>query len=351
MTHFRRTTRILLAITLAVSSITCGGDDATTPNEGPEAPAITAAAGPAATLRVSKQPPATALDREVWLPGSQPIVLVKDANGVAVSGALVTASVLTGPGTLQGTLTATTKANGTATFGDLGIAGTGTSTLSFTTAGISTTSSGVAVGALPTEATTGKWDLPVPWAIVPLHISLLPTGKILAWGKFEANTQHMANPRLWDPKAGTPMTAIEVRADTMLFCSGQTIMADGRVMVSGGHKEDDRGLDVTNIFDPWSETWVTGLPKMAFGRWYPSVTTMADGRVVTVAGRDSASNEVLVPEIWEGNKWVKLPGASLKRPYYPRQFLAPNGKLFYAGEMIRSRWLDVDAVTTKGRGK
>ena len=60
----------------------------------------------------------------------------------------------------------------------------------------------------------------------------------------------MANPRLWNPAAGHPTTAATVTADTMLFCAGQTIMADGRVMVSGGHKEDDRGLDVTNIFDP-----------------------------------------------------------------------------------------------------
>jgi hypothetical protein len=90
---------------------------------------------------------------------------------------------------------------------------------------------------------------------------------------------------------------------------------------------------------------------MAQGRWYPTVTTLADGRVVTVAGRDEASSVVLLPEIWESNHWVKLTGASLKLPYYPRQFVAPNGKLFYAGERIRARWLDVDVVTTSGRGK
>ena len=92
----------------------------------------------------------------------------------------------------------------------------------------------------------------------------------------------------------------------MLFCSGHTLMADGRVMVSGGHFADDRGLRVTNIFDPVTQTWATGLPKMAQGRWYPTVTTLADGRLVTVAGRDSASNEVMVPEIWESGRWVNI---------------------------------------------
>jgi hypothetical protein len=137
----------------------------------------------------------------------------------------------------------------------------------------------------------------------------------------------------------------------MLFCSGHALMADGRLMVSGGHYGDDRGLRVTNIFDPVSETWTSGLPKMALGRWYPTVTMLADGRMVTVAGRDSASRVVTVPEIWENGTWVRLPGASLTLPYYPRQFLAPNGKIFYAGERIQARWLDVDAVTANGRGK
>ena len=137
----------------------------------------------------------------------------------------------------------------------------------------------------------------------------------------------------------------------MLFCSGHTLMADGRVMVSGGHFDDDRGLRATNIFDPVSQTWATGLPKMALGRWYPTVTTLADGRLVTVAGRDSASREVLVPEVWEGGKWVRLPGASLRLPYYPFLFLAPNGRVFYAGDRVQARWLDVDATGANGRGK
>ncbi|HEX6407290.1 MAG TPA: galactose oxidase-like domain-containing protein, partial [Gemmatimonadales bacterium] len=244
----------------------------------------------------------------------------------------------------------TTKASGSATFADLGIAGTGNNTLRFTVGSIGATSATVVINPLPSEARTGKWDAAVPWDIVPLHIQLLPTGKLLAWGKYESNGS-MGMPRLWDPAAGPPNTATIIRVGDMLFCAGHTLMADGRVMVSGGHLNDDRGLDVTNIFDPVSESWATGLPKMAKGRWYPTVTTLADGRLVTVAGRDANSSVVLLPEIWEGNRWVQLTGASLSLPYYPRQFVAPNGKLFYAGERIKSRYLDVDAVTTSGRGR
>ena len=43
----------------------------------------------------------------------------------------------------------------------------------------------IAAVALPAEAATGKWGPLVNWDIVPLHMHLLPTGKLLAWGKFE----------------------------------------------------------------------------------------------------------------------------------------------------------------------
>jgi galactose oxidase len=276
---------------------------------------------------------------------------VKDASGSGVPGVVVTATVASGSGTLQGTVTATTGGSGVAKFGDLGIAGTGPHTLRYTTGAAGATSSTVTLNALPVQATTGKWDPPVSWGIVPLHMSLLPTGKVLAWGKYEAGTTSMANPRLWNPASGPPTSAIPVPAPDMLFCSGHSLMADGRLMVSGGHKDDDRGLDVTNIFDPFTESWSPGPAKMAQGRWYPTVTTLADGRMVTVAGRDSTSEVVLIPEIWEANRWVPLPGARLRLPYYPYQFLGLNGRVFYAGERVQARWLDVDAITTNGRGR
>jgi hypothetical protein len=346
MLALRRASRLVLAASLATVSLTCSGDNVTRPEESEPAFATT---GTPATVTINRQPPSTALDSEVWTPTTQPIVLVKDAGGVALSGVVVTASIASGPGTLQGTLTATTRTNGTAAFVDLGIAGVGSSQLRFTAGAVTTTSNAVNTTALPPEASTGKWDAPVNWGIVPLHIHLLPTLKVLAYGKLETDGT-MGMPRLWDPASGPPSGAPMVSTDTMLFCSGHAFMADGRLMVSGGHKADDRGLDVTNIFNPTTETWASGLPKMAKGRWYPTVTTLADGRLVTVAGRDTTSKVVLIPEIWENNTWVQLPGASLSLPYYPRDFVAPNGKVFYAAERVKSRYLNPDVITTKGRG-
>ncbi|HJR52023.1 MAG TPA: galactose oxidase-like domain-containing protein [Gemmatimonadales bacterium] len=306
---------------------------------------------PGPVVEVVTQPPASALDGEVFAAAEQPAVRVL-TDGVPVEGATVTASLASGSGTLDGQFTAVTDAAGIARFGDLGIAGEGEHTIEFTAPDASITSNPITLSALPAEATTGEWGPEVAWNIVPLHMSLLPNGKILAWGREEIGGG-MGHPRLWDPATQAPAAAQMIMADTMLFCAGHTLMPDGNLMVSGGHKADDRGLDVTNIFNWQSASWTPGLPKMAHGRWYPTVTTLPDGRLVTVAGQDSASNVVRIPEIWENGAWVELPGAdNVELPYYPRDFIDPtNGLVFMAGERIQSRWLDVDGFTGPDRGQ
>ncbi|HEX6408851.1 MAG TPA: hypothetical protein VFZ90_16810, partial [Gemmatimonadales bacterium] len=105
-----RTAKILLVSALGVLSTTCSSDNLTRP--APDGSGQLAVAGPPARITISRQPPSSALDQEVWAPGSQPIVVVKDAAGVAVAGAVVTAGIASGSGAIQGNINATTKANG-----------------------------------------------------------------------------------------------------------------------------------------------------------------------------------------------------------------------------------------------
>jgi hypothetical protein len=315
---------------------------------------ISLRAGPVSKIMVLIQPPARALNREVFAPDQQPVVRLADEQENPVENAIVTAETQSG-GRIEGTTTATTGLDGVASFPDLGISGTGSFTIRFSSgsAGVSTTR--IEVAPLTTAASVGRWGPVIDWAangadIVPLHLSLLPTGKLLAWGR-------MGQPWVWTPPtdgdpAGSGMFR-EVPADTMIFCAGHAFLPNGRLLVSGGHLEDDRGLEVTHTFDPFTERWSGSgeLPSMAQGRWYPTVTSLADGRAVTVAGRDTAGITVAVPELWEGNQWVRLTGAAKQFPYYPKNFVAPDGRVFYAGERIQSWWLDVDATTAAGRGQ
>jgi Domain of unknown function (DUF1929) len=305
-------------------------------------------AGP--VVEVVTQPPASALDGEVFAAAEQPVVRVL-TDGVPVEGATVTASLGSGSGTLEGELTAATDAEGIARFGDLGIAGEGDHTIEFTAPAASATSNPITLSALSAEATTGEWGPEVAWDIVPLHMNLMPNGKVLAWGKTDVGADTMGMPRLWDPALGSPEGLPMIQVDTMLFCAGHVLMPDGRLMVAGGHLQDDRGIATTYLFDQ------NGTPErvadMAHGRWYPTLTVLPDGRLVTVAGQDGASNVVTIPEIWENGAWVELPGAdNVELPYYPRNFIDPtNGLVFMAGERIQSLWLDVDGFTGPDRGQ
>jgi len=80
---------------------------------------------------------------------------------------------------------------------------------------------------------------------------------------------------------------------------------------------------------------------MAKGRWYPTNTTLPSGQVVTIAGTDETGESVTIPEVWDGTTWHGLTTASLDLPYYPRTFVAPDGRIFYAGEQQQSLYLSV----------
>jgi hypothetical protein len=293
---------------------------------------------PPDNISISTNPPVAALTSEVFDPVVQPVVTVTTSAGSPVAGAEVTASIGSGGGQLEGRTTATTDANGVARFLDLGINGTGDHTIEFTAGTSSVTSSPVSVSALPTEATTGKWGPVVNWDIVPLHMSLLPNGKIFAFGRSDV-ADTMGMPRIWDPASGPPNGLPEIHVDDMLFCAGHTLMPNGSLMVNGGHHKDAAGIKVTYFFSQ------DGAPQkaadMAFGRWYPTTTVLPDGNVLTMAGRDESGTVVGTPELWTGNSWVQLTGGVKKLPYYPRNFVDPkDGRIFYAGEQVQSRWFD-----------
>ena len=180
------------------------------------------------------------------------------------------------------------------------------------------------------EARVGRWSSVFPAPIVQLHVHLLRDGTVLSWGL-------QGDPQVWEPATGT---FTPVPSPSLLFCAGHTFLADGRLLVAGGHISGVRGLPNTNLFDAATRSWQVA-PPMARGRWYPTNTTLPDGEVLSVAGTDENSTAVPIPEIWDGTRWRQLTTAGMVLEYYPRNFVAPDGRVFYAGEEPPSRWLDV----------
>ena len=68
-----------------------------------------------------------------------------------------------------------------------------------------------------------------------------------------------------------------------IFCSGATTLPDGRLIVVGGNEPGETGIAKAAIYDPEAAAW-TPLNEMANRRWYPTTTVMADGRVFVSGG-------------------------------------------------------------------
>ena len=174
----------------------------------------------------------------------------------------------------------------------------------------------------------GVWSPPINWPLVSINSILMHTGKVLVYEDSGVSAQ------VWDP--GTGNFVPEPNNYTDLFCSGHSALADGRILVLGGHGTDsatDLGSADVNIFDPISLQW-TPASRMAYRRWYGTSTTLPDGRILATSGNDvSATSYVTIPEIYDPstNVWTPLASAGLQLPLYPHLFVLPSGNLAYTG--------------------
>ncbi|MEU4348699.1 kelch motif-containing protein [Streptomyces sp. NPDC023838] len=97
-------------------------------------------------------------------------------------------------------------------------------------------------------------------------------------------------------------------------------------------KKDFQGIRDAYEFDPVAERYITVDP-MNEARWYPTLTTLSDGKVLALSGLDDigqlvpGKNEVYDPKT---KKWTYTKGI-MQFPTYPAVFLLQNGKLFYSG--------------------
>jgi len=219
---------------------------------------------------------------------------------------------------------------------------------------------------------TGQWD-PNLVQIDGLAINsiLLPTGKIL-WYAYPqkpnfvpgypgspANEAAVHAATNWaEAYVFDPATNRSVRRDPPndprtglpynIWCSGQTMLRDGRVVVAGGNLEyysqgdpKYKGHYVVLTFNPFNETW-TVQPRMRHGRWYPTLTELGDGRVVITAGLDEegldvGNNNNLDIEVFtpspnlDGVGAIQLLREDQGFGLYPHVFLNTQGQLVVVG--------------------
>lgn len=196
--------------------------------------------------------------------------------------------------------------------------------------------------AAQTPAESGQWGPLMTWPISATHTHMLPTGKVFFFGEFDEGFW----PHLWDPDTGTVTELTPPHYN--VFCSGHSFLADGRLLITGGHVDSHVGEPHATIFNPFTSEW-EHAPDMNDRRWYPTNTTLPNGDVIVLSGEtvdSGATNEL--PQRFDvaSGTWRNLSTAMKDLPYYPRMFVAPNGKLLYVGPGRTSRYLDPEGTGT-----
>ncbi|MEW6304103.1 MAG: galactose oxidase-like domain-containing protein [Verrucomicrobiota bacterium] len=189
----------------------------------------------------------------------------------------------------------------------------------------------VASSALAQPSAVGQWSSVQNWTNVAVHAHMLSSGKVLFYPYSDVV-------RLWDP-ATAAITAAP-QAGYNIFCTGHSHIGDGRLLVTGGHVQNGWGLNDASYYNPANNTW-TRLADMNNGRWYPSSTTLANGDVLITSGSyDTNYANNTLPQVWQvpSSSWRNLTNALRSLALYPRTFLAPNGRVFFATST--SRYLD-----------
>ena len=157
----------------------------------------------------------------------------------------------------------------------------------------------------------------------------------------------------------SPDTGVQNSGD--MFCADFANLADGRELIVGGtswYNEPGNGLDrdhgypadlgaieleglrSARIFNPATNDFQQVAP-MKYGRWYPTATTLSDGKVLVASGvtkliKSTQLSQVRRTETYDPatNTWTENytgPLSENSLPLNARLFLTPNNQIFYGG--------------------
>jgi hypothetical protein len=197
--------------------------------------------------------------------------------------------------------------------------------------------SGLGSFAAGEAAAQGQWTtLPYVMPINPIHMALMNNGQVLivaGSGYDAANSNYEA--AVWDPRAGT---IIRQSVGWDMFCNGMVVLPDGRVFINGGNLKYNPWLGERRsaVYDPVTGQF-TDLENMAHGRWYPTVTMLGDGSVMTFSGLSEFGATNRSVEIYRvGSGWSPEYDSSWVPPLYPWMHLLPDGNVFVSGSISQS---------------
>ena len=196
------------------------------------------------------------------------------------------------------------------------------------------------LAAQPAEANRlqGKWGPKGAWPLIPIHMLLLPEGRVLSYGSNPDGTQ---TGRfwydVWDPTGGNVAgghLTMRNTTQTDLFCSAQLVLPGSTdALLLGGDNwiaskgaTNNRGNNDSLIFRNQATPSLQAGRDMNRRRWYATATTLPNGETYIQGGKDGTDRA----EIRSTGGTFRLLGfdSSALTYWYPRNFVAPDGRVF-----------------------
>ena len=192
------------------------------------------------------------------------------------------------------------------------------------------------------------WSAVLPWPLIPIHVVLLTDGRLLSYGTNAAGQQTgLFIYDVWNPPEGASNGHLTLPngTGTDTFCSAQLVLptSGGDTLVAGGDLWDgtmtlNRGNSNSVLFSRANNS-LTRANDMNRPRWYATMTTLVNGETYIQGGRDGIDR----PEVRGTDGTFRLlPNidTSLWDWYYPRNWVAPDGRIFGFESFGRMWYLD-----------
>ncbi|WP_251064444.1 discoidin domain-containing protein [Streptomyces sp. ISL-44] len=206
-------------------------------------------------------------------------------------------------------------------------------------------------------AVHGSWDRIIGFPLVPVATAALPGDKLLAWSAYAVDrfggSSGYTQTAILDLKTGKVTQRRIDNTGHDMFCPGIAMLADGRVLVTGGSNAEK-----ASIYDPATDAW-SATTSMNIARGYQAMTLLSTGEAFVLGGSWSGPAGDKAGEVWspDTRTWRKLPGvaatpaltADPAGPYRADNHMwlhaTSGGKVLQLGPSKQMNW-----ISTTGQG-
>lgn len=187
-------------------------------------------------------------------------------------------------------------------------------------------------GAAKSATLAGTWSPTASMSTVRYAhtATLLPHGKVLVAGGYDASNTPLASAELFNPATGqwTPTGDMNV---ARVFATA-TLLPNGKVLVAGGADASAQDISSAEVYDPTTGTWsLTG--SMQHGRFLHEAQLLRNGKVLVFGGYQQATQvEAPSTELYDPSSgaWTEVGDMNnLHADFFSA--ILPTGRVLAAG--------------------